>query len=78
MHHNISIYKQGFFSVLFVIFAIAGPLVSANSSRTDFIKFESYEKKEIPHTKFFCGEWAGNCKELELKNKINFLLNNKN
>ena len=74
MHHNMSVFKQSFFSVLFIIFAIAGPLVSANSTRTDFIKFETKEFKEIPHTKFFCEPWAGNCKELELKNKINVLL----
>ena len=77
MHHNISIFKQSIFSVLFIIFAIAGPFVSANSNRNDMINFKTKPVKEVPHSQFFCGEWAGNCDEIKLKNKINYILNEK-
>tara|TARA_B100001057_G_C22080178_1_gene655465 strand:- start:168 stop:401 length:234 start_codon:yes stop_codon:yes gene_type:complete len=77
MHHNISIFKQSLFSVLFIIFAIAGPFVSANSNRVDIINYKTKPVKEIPHAQFFCGEWAGKCDETQLKNKINFILSEK-
>ena len=84
MQHEYSKMTQWFFAIIFATFAVAGPVIGV-TFRDSFglrAQFAASERESLAHissetnqhTGFFCSEWAGNCREQLIIQKVNRIL----
>ena len=85
MQHDYSTVTQRIFASMFGLFALVGPVIGVTFSDSFGVRAQIADNKSIAitysdsrigdHEGFFCSDWAGNCAEEKLMNKVNKLIN---
>ena len=84
MQHDYSIVTQRIFATVFGIFALVGPVIGVTFSDNFGLRAQiSIEKKDKSavletklafHEKLFCSDWAGNCDENKVMDRVHQLI----